>query len=215
MTARAHCDAGSIISRAALLAVAARSASPRCPCARCACRAVACRAGAPPRAARSPLLRRSRDRGPAFRAAQLAPRRRSRARREQQQAARSRPRPRCTATRRARCSPSRRCRSAYYILGSGLYKGEPFSYLWPFSQALAATVSMANVPRRMPRCDSFAHELQSAPGRPALLPRHRPTRARPKALHEHAARPSTAPWRRRPAPAGRSTTTTTTGSGSS
>jgi hypothetical protein len=34
----------------------------------------------------------------------------------------------------------------YYVLGSGLYKGEPFSYLWPFSQALAATVSMANIP---------------------------------------------------------------------
>ncbi len=34
----------------------------------------------------------------------------------------------------------------YYIKGSGLYEGEPFSYLWPFSQALAATVSMANVP---------------------------------------------------------------------
>jgi hypothetical protein len=36
---------------------------------------------------------------------------------------------------------------AYYIPGSGLYKGEPFSYLFPFSQALAATVSMANVPQ--------------------------------------------------------------------
>ena len=35
---------------------------------------------------------------------------------------------------------------AYYVLGSGLYKGEPFSYLWPFSQALAATVSVANIP---------------------------------------------------------------------
>jgi Glycosyl hydrolase family 76 len=35
---------------------------------------------------------------------------------------------------------------AYYIKGSGLYTGEPFSYLWPFSQALAATVSMANIP---------------------------------------------------------------------
>src|SRR5215831_69124 len=34
----------------------------------------------------------------------------------------------------------------YYIPGSGLYSGEPFSYLWPFSQALAATVSMANIP---------------------------------------------------------------------
>jgi hypothetical protein len=35
---------------------------------------------------------------------------------------------------------------AYYILGSGLYEGEPFSYLWPFSQALAATVSVAEIP---------------------------------------------------------------------
>jgi hypothetical protein len=34
----------------------------------------------------------------------------------------------------------------YYIPGSGLYAGEPFSTLWPFSQALAATVSMANIP---------------------------------------------------------------------
>jgi Glycosyl hydrolase family 76 len=34
----------------------------------------------------------------------------------------------------------------YYISGSGLYAGEPFSYLWPFSQALAATVSVANIP---------------------------------------------------------------------
>ncbi|HXW58195.1 MAG TPA: glycoside hydrolase family 76 protein [Solirubrobacteraceae bacterium] len=33
----------------------------------------------------------------------------------------------------------------YYVVGSGLYAGEPFSYLWPFSQAFAATVSMANV----------------------------------------------------------------------
>ncbi len=34
---------------------------------------------------------------------------------------------------------------AYYISGSGLYAGEPFSFLWPFSQALAATVTMTNV----------------------------------------------------------------------
>jgi Glycosyl hydrolase family 76 len=46
----------------------------------------------------------------------------------------------------------------YYIRGSGLYEGEPFSYLWPFSQALAATVSMANVPHTGV---SFAHELQA------------------------------------------------------
>jgi len=34
----------------------------------------------------------------------------------------------------------------YSIAGSGLYDGEPFSFLWPFSQALAATVSVANIP---------------------------------------------------------------------
>ena len=34
----------------------------------------------------------------------------------------------------------------YYIEGSGLYLGEPFSYLWPFSQALAATVSVSFIP---------------------------------------------------------------------
>jgi hypothetical protein len=44
----------------------------------------------------------------------------------------------------------------YYIAGSGLYNGEPFSFLWPFSQALAATVSVANIPR-VPA--SFAKEV--------------------------------------------------------
>jgi hypothetical protein len=34
----------------------------------------------------------------------------------------------------------------YYLQGSGLYSGEPFSYLWPFSQAFAVTVSLAHVP---------------------------------------------------------------------
>jgi hypothetical protein len=34
----------------------------------------------------------------------------------------------------------------YYVQGSGLYAGEPFSFLWPFSQAFAATVSMSYVP---------------------------------------------------------------------
>jgi Glycosyl hydrolase family 76 len=33
----------------------------------------------------------------------------------------------------------------YHIPGSGLYEGEPFSYLWPFSQALAATVTLSNM----------------------------------------------------------------------
>jgi hypothetical protein len=35
----------------------------------------------------------------------------------------------------------------YAIPGSALYIGEPFSYLWPYSQALAATVTMANIPK--------------------------------------------------------------------
>jgi glycosyl hydrolase family 76 len=48
----------------------------------------------------------------------------------------------------------------YYLQGSGLYAGEPFSYLWPFSQALAATVSMANV--NIPGMGgSFQRELQA------------------------------------------------------
>ncbi|HWX96151.1 MAG TPA: glycoside hydrolase family 76 protein [Solirubrobacteraceae bacterium] len=46
----------------------------------------------------------------------------------------------------------------YYLQGSGLYSGEPFSYLWPFSQAFAVTVSMAHVPR-VPV--SFARELKA------------------------------------------------------
>jgi len=46
----------------------------------------------------------------------------------------------------------------YYLQGSGLYVGEPFSYLWPFSQALAATVSMANVPVL---AASFAPEIHA------------------------------------------------------
>jgi len=33
----------------------------------------------------------------------------------------------------------------FYIPGSGLYQGEPFSFLWPFSQALAATVTINNM----------------------------------------------------------------------
>jgi hypothetical protein len=46
---------------------------------------------------------------------------------------------------------------SYYIVGSSLYAGEPFSDLWPFSQALAATVSMAYVPHLGV---SLARELQ-------------------------------------------------------
>jgi Glycosyl hydrolase family 76 len=45
----------------------------------------------------------------------------------------------------------------YYIKGTGLYKGEPYSFLWPFSQALAATVSLAYIPGES---KGFAHELR-------------------------------------------------------
>jgi hypothetical protein len=45
---------------------------------------------------------------------------------------------------------------AYLLKHSYLYAGEPFSYLWPFSQAFAATVSMANVPHLGV---SLSHEL--------------------------------------------------------
>ena len=49
----------------------------------------------------------------------------------------------------------------YYIQGSGLYVGEPFSDLWPFSQAFAATVSMANIPGLgAPLGHELQHELQ-------------------------------------------------------
>ena len=44
----------------------------------------------------------------------------------------------------------------FYIKGTGLYKGEPYSFLWPFSQALAATVSLAYLPGQS---KSLAHEL--------------------------------------------------------
>ena len=46
----------------------------------------------------------------------------------------------------------------YYRKGADLYAGEPFSYLWAFSQAFAATVSMANIPHLGV---SLVHELQA------------------------------------------------------
>ena len=52
----------------------------------------------------------------------------------------------------------------YYISGSGLYQGEPFSFLWPFSQALAATVTMMHLNgiSRIPGLSAaFARELNA------------------------------------------------------
>ncbi|HEY7831368.1 MAG TPA: glycoside hydrolase family 76 protein [Solirubrobacteraceae bacterium] len=45
----------------------------------------------------------------------------------------------------------------YYIQGTGLYKGEPYSFLWPFSQTMAATVSLAYIPGES---KALAHELR-------------------------------------------------------
>jgi hypothetical protein len=50
----------------------------------------------------------------------------------------------------------------FYIPGTGLYEGEPYSYLWPFSQALAATVSVANIPGQLASAASTdSHELKA------------------------------------------------------
>ena len=45
----------------------------------------------------------------------------------------------------------------YYIQGTGLYRGEPYSFLWPFSQTMAATVSLAYIPGES---KALAHELR-------------------------------------------------------
>jgi hypothetical protein len=50
--------------------------------------------------------------------------------------------------------------SAYYIPGSGLYSGEPYSFLWPFSQALAATVSVDEIPH-MARATAAAYAQET------------------------------------------------------
>ncbi len=53
---------------------------------------------------------------------------------------------------------------SYYIAGSGLYQGEPFSFLWPFSQAMAATVTLSHVNgiAKIPGLTStFARELSA------------------------------------------------------
>ena len=49
---------------------------------------------------------------------------------------------------------------SFYIPGTGLYEGEPYSYLWPFSQALAATISVSNIRGQQARqAAAYPHEL--------------------------------------------------------
>lgn len=51
----------------------------------------------------------------------------------------------------------RTMQKSFYIQGTGLYKGEPYSFLWPFSQTMAATVSLAYIPGQS---KALAHELR-------------------------------------------------------
>ncbi|HEY7892645.1 MAG TPA: glycoside hydrolase family 76 protein [Solirubrobacteraceae bacterium] len=45
----------------------------------------------------------------------------------------------------------------FYVQGTGLYKGQPYSYLWPFSQALAATVDLMGIPAEGARFRAEVH----------------------------------------------------------
>jgi hypothetical protein len=48
----------------------------------------------------------------------------------------------------------------FYVASAGLYKGEPeYSFLWPFSQALAASVSVARIPGQQPKLENSLHAL--------------------------------------------------------
>jgi hypothetical protein len=48
----------------------------------------------------------------------------------------------------------------FYVASAGLYKGEPeYSFLWPFSQALAASVSVAHIAGEQPKLEPSLHAL--------------------------------------------------------
>jgi Glycosyl hydrolase family 76 len=48
----------------------------------------------------------------------------------------------------------------FYVPSAGLYKGEPeYSFLWPFSQALAASVSVAHIPGQQARLEGALRAL--------------------------------------------------------
>ena len=51
---------------------------------------------------------------------------------------------------------------SFYIQGTGLYEGEPYSYLWPFSQAFAATISVASISgQAASQASTHSHEIQT------------------------------------------------------
>ncbi len=48
----------------------------------------------------------------------------------------------------------------FYVASAGLYKGEPeYSFLWPFSQALAASVSVAHIAGQQPKLETSLRAL--------------------------------------------------------
>jgi hypothetical protein len=48
----------------------------------------------------------------------------------------------------------------FYVAGTGLYRGEPeYSFLWPFSQALGATISLSHVTGERPKLAEGLHAL--------------------------------------------------------
>jgi hypothetical protein len=48
----------------------------------------------------------------------------------------------------------------FYVPSAGLYKGEPeYSFLWPFSQALAASVSIAHIAGEQPKLETSLRAL--------------------------------------------------------
>ncbi len=76
----------------------------------------------------------------------------------------------------------------FYVPSAGLYKGEPeYSFLWPFSQAFAASVSVAHIPRQRAHLEgslrALAAGLQVYASSPAARRNDRDRR-----LHRHDAR---------------------------
>ena len=50
----------------------------------------------------------------------------------------------------------------FYIPGTGLYEGEPYSYLWSFSQAMAATISVSSISgQAASQASAHSHEIQA------------------------------------------------------
>jgi Glycosyl hydrolase family 76 len=93
---------------------------------------------------------------------------------------------------------------SFYVPGTGLYRGEPeYSFLWPFSQALAASVSLAHIPGQQKKLEAGLHPLLvglqqyesplAPPTPPPAAPGEAPTPGEVPALGAGATSGSTAP----------------------